>query len=46
MEMEVEVDHPSLDQGEPMLVDGVEQGLPFPRVVGEDGQHTVQTINM
>jgi hypothetical protein len=33
--------------GEPMLVDGLEeQGLPFPHVVGEDGKHTVQLIDM
>jgi hypothetical protein len=42
MEMEV-------DQGEPMLVDDSDlelQGLPFPHVVGEDGEHTVQRIDM
>ena len=35
-------------QGEPMLVDGLEleEGLPFPHVVGEDGQHSVQHIDM
>ena len=31
---------------EAMLVDGLEQGLPFPHVVGEDGQHSVQHIDM
>ena len=41
-----EMEHHSLHQGEPMLVDGLEQGLPFPHVVGEDGQHTVQLIDM
>ena len=33
-------------QGEPMLIDGLEQGLPFPHIVGEDGQHTIQHIDM
>lgn len=33
-------------QGEPMVVDGLEQGLPFPRVVSEDGKHTVQLIDV
>jgi hypothetical protein len=45
-EMEEEHFTGSLYQGEPMLVDGLEQGLPFPHVVGEDGQHTVQLIDM
>jgi hypothetical protein len=42
---EMEVEHSSY-QGEPMLVDGLEEGLPFPHVVGKDGQHTVQHIDM
>jgi hypothetical protein len=38
-------------QGEPMDVDSSDQGdtvngLAFPHIVGEDGQHTVQHINM
>ena len=35
-------------EGEPMLVDGPEdsEGLPFPHVVGEDGKHSVQWIEM
>ena len=41
--MEVEC---SSYQGEPMLVDGQEEGLAFPHVVGEDGQHTIQRIDM
>jgi hypothetical protein len=45
-EMEEEHLTGSAYQGEPMLVDGLEQGLPFPHVVGEDGQHTVQLIDM
>lgn len=49
--MEVEISSgpgsgPGSYQGEPMLVDGLEHGLPFPHVVGEDGQHTVQSIDM
>jgi len=45
--MELEVEHPGSYQGEPMLVDNLERrGLPFPHVVGEDGQHTVQCIDM
>jgi hypothetical protein len=43
-EMEVDLEHNGSYQpeGEPMLVDG----LPFPHIVGEDGQHTVQHIDM
>jgi hypothetical protein len=44
-EMDSEVE-PSSYQGEPMLVDGLEEGLPFPHVVGEEGQHSVQHIDM
>ena len=47
MEMEQEQEHPSLHQGKPMLIDShLEQGLPFPHVVGDDGQHAVQFIDM
>jgi hypothetical protein len=43
--------NPDSYQGEPMVVDSSEQGntlhgLAFPHVVGEDGQHTVQHIDM
>ena len=34
------------EPGEPMLVDGLEQGLPFPHVVRDDGQHSIQCIDM
>ena len=50
--MEMEVEHPtadSLHQGdsEPMLIDSLEcRGLPFPLAVAEDGQHTVQYIDL
>jgi hypothetical protein len=43
--MEVDVEY----QNEPMDVDDLEgttQGLPFPHIIGEDGQHTVQHIDM
>ena len=46
MEMEMDSERVSSYQGEPMLVDGLEEGLPFPHVVGEDGHHTVQHIDM
>jgi len=45
---EMDVEHslnPSLYEGEPMVIDGLEQGLLSPHVVGEDGQHTVQHID-
>ena len=42
----MEVEHLASCQGEPMLVDGLDQGLPFPHVVSEDGQHSVQHIDM
>jgi hypothetical protein len=45
-EMEVDSEHNSSYQPEPMLVDSLEHGLPFPHIVGEDGQHTVQCIDM
>jgi hypothetical protein len=43
--------NPDSYQGEPMVVDSSEQGntlhgLAFPHVVGEDGHHTVQHIDM
>ena len=45
-EMEVEPNSEYLPEGEPMLADGQEQGLPFPHVLGKDGQHTIQYIDM
>ena len=45
--MEMEAENTSSYQGEPMLVDGsLEQGLPFPLVVSQGGQHSVQCIDM
>ena len=43
---EMEAERNRLYQGDPMLVDDPEEGLPFPHIIGDDGQHTVQHIDM
>jgi len=42
MDVEHSLGDPDSYRGEPMVIDGSAQGLPFPHVIGEDGQHTVR----